>query len=365
MAIRFKILLLVGDQALAMSLAAAIREQDWDVEFASDAVVALSIARQTKPDVVILSSQLAGGGGLVALKRIRACIYTAVIPVITISAGPQKQEFLAAGAQECLEQPVDLALLTSTIQKQIARALTVTEAPVEVIQDTARMTALEDTGLLDSPPENSFDNLTGLASTLLGTPVALMSLVDKDRQFFKSQTGLGEPWSTKRQTPLSHSFCQWVVSGKENLVVSDAREHPLLRDNLALQDLGVISYAGVPISGGRELAIGSFCAVDSKPRPWTEEDMEILRDLADIVEAHVVLRLAAGSQITDKASTVPKPTPAKLMQAAGKAIAGATRILGIERPRLGGTERRALEEIVNAQGQELLRLSHALPEGAR
>jgi len=151
-----------------------------------------------------------------------------------------------------------------------------------------------------------------------------------------------------------------VVSGKEHLAVSDAREHPLLRDNLARRDLGVIAYAGVPLSAGRDQAIGSFCAVDSKPRPWTEEDIEILRDLAQIVEAHVVLRRAKGDPIAGMAGTTSLPTPAKLMQAAGKAIAGATRILGREARLLGSAERKELEEIVNAQGQELLRLASEL-----
>ncbi|MDH3438455.1 MAG: response regulator [Betaproteobacteria bacterium] len=181
MAGQSKVLLLEGDQAVAMSLAAAIRKKDWDVAFASDAVLALSVARQAKPDAVILSGQLPGGGGLLALKRIRTCVHTGVIPVIAMCGGAQKGELLAAGAQECLEQPVDLALLCSAIQKQFALTLTVIEAPADVIRDPARMAALKNTGLLDSAPEESFDKLTVLASKLLGTPVALMSLVDEDR----------------------------------------------------------------------------------------------------------------------------------------------------------------------------------------
>ncbi len=357
MADRSKILLLEGDQAVAMSVAAAIREIGCDFVLAGDAVSALSIARQAKPDAVVLSGDLPGGGGVVALKRIRTCVHTAVIPIIAIGSGPQKGELLAAGAQECLEKPVDLELLRSAMKKHVTGTVKVAEAPADVIREPERMAELKDTRLLDSPPEKSFDRLTLLASKLLGTPVALMSLVDKDRQFFKSHTGLGEPWATKRQTPLSHSFCQWVVAGNEHLAVSDAREHPLLRDNLALRDLGVIAYAGVPLSAGRDKAIGSFCAVDSKPRPWSEEDLEVLRDLAEIVEAHIIIRRAIGAPIEGLAATMSMPNPAKLMEAAAKAVAGATRILGREGLRLGKAARRELEEIVTTQTQQLLGLA--------
>jgi PAS domain S-box-containing protein len=78
------------------------------------------------------------------------------------------------------------------------------------VQDPARLKALRDACLLDTPAEESFDRLTRLASTILHAPVALVSLVDEDRQFFKSCVGLPEPWASRRETPLSHSFCQHV-----------------------------------------------------------------------------------------------------------------------------------------------------------
>ncbi|MFY9639662.1 MAG: GAF domain-containing protein, partial [Rhodomicrobium sp.] len=102
-----------------------------------------------------------------------------------------------------------------------------------VLCDPARIAALRATGLLDSPPEKVFDRLTDLARRMLGVPVCLISLVECDRQFFKSCAGLPEPWASLRETHLSHSFCQHVVHTGAPLVVEDAREHPLLRDNLA------------------------------------------------------------------------------------------------------------------------------------
>lgn len=154
-----------------------------------------------------------------------------------------------------------------------------------------RLATLRRSGLLDSPPEEIFDQWTALASRVLKTPVVLMSLVDRDRQFFKSQVGLPEPWAEKRETPLSYSFCQYVVALDQPLVVTDARALPLVRDNLAVRDLGVIAYAGVPLTTTGGETLGSFCAIDTKPRDWTGDELEILRALAEQAMTQINLRI--------------------------------------------------------------------------
>src|SRR4051794_15869823 len=115
-----------------------------------------------------------------------------------------------------------------------------------VLGDPIRLEALRATALLDSEPEEAFDRLTRVATRALRVPVALVSLVDEDRQFFKSCIGLPEPWVSRRGTPLSHSFCQQAVESAEPLTIEDAREHALVRDNPAIRDLDVIAYAGFP-----------------------------------------------------------------------------------------------------------------------
>ncbi|MDU3126386.1 MAG: histidine kinase, partial [Bradyrhizobium sp.] len=100
-----------------------------------------------------------------------------------------------------------------------------------------RLAALLQTELLDSPPEPGFDRVTRLATRLLAAPASIIALVDRDRQFFKSSVGLCEPWASLRETPLSHSFCQHVVTTAQPLVVVDASEHPLVKDNLAVPSL--------------------------------------------------------------------------------------------------------------------------------
>jgi PAS domain S-box-containing protein len=164
--------------------------------------------------------------------------------------------------------------------------------PGSRLDDPRRLASLRATGLLDSPSEEAFDRLTRLVTRILGVPVALVTLVDGNRQFFKSCIGLPEPWASKRGTPLTHSFCQYIVETGEPLVIEDARVHPKLRENLAIPDLGVIAYAGIPLRMADGQTLGTFCAIDTKPRPWSESDLETLRDLAASAATEIELRLS-------------------------------------------------------------------------
>jgi hypothetical protein len=160
-------------------------------------------------------------------------------------------------------------------------------AVAAAVADPTRLASLRATGLLDSPVEERFDALTTLASRILNAPVALVSLVDEDRQFFKSCLGLPEPWASSRETPLSHSFCQHALASKQPLIVEDARKHPFLHDNDAIRDLGVIAYAGIPLVSDGGQALGTLCVIDHEPRRWTDEEIELLGGIADAVAAQV------------------------------------------------------------------------------
>ena len=166
------------------------------------------------------------------------------------------------------------------------------EGESTAVRAPERLRELHRSLLLDSPPEESFDRLTRLTSSVLNVPVALVSLVDSDRQFFKSCLGLPQPWAAQRQTPLSHSFCQHVVESRQALVVSDAREHPLLRNNPAIRDLGIIAYAGAPLISPNGQVLGTLCAIDHQPRHWTTEQVEILSNLAGSVLSEIQLHTA-------------------------------------------------------------------------
>jgi GAF domain-containing protein len=116
------------------------------------------------------------------------------------------------------------------------------------IQDTKRLAALKETGMLDTGSDPGFDQLAQTWARMLNVPIAMVSLVDAERHVVKSCTfALPEPYGSKRELPLSHSFCKHVVELQEALIVRDAREHPLLKDNPAIEELGAIAYAGLPL----------------------------------------------------------------------------------------------------------------------
>jgi len=153
-----------------------------------------------------------------------------------------------------------------------------------------RLEALYQTELMDSEPEERFDRLTRLVAATLSVPVALVSLVDTKRQFFKSTFGLPEPWRTERETPLTHSFCQHVVARAVPLVIEDATLDPLVCDNLAIPELNVRAYLGIPLLTGEGHVLGSLCAIDSEPRQWTLREQEILTDFGKLVEEQIASR---------------------------------------------------------------------------
>lgn len=147
-------------------------------------------------------------------------------------------------------------------------------------------------GLVDSPPEEEFDRFTRLAARLLDTPVALVSIVqeDLDRQYFKSEIGLTGIWAEQRQTPLSHSFCQIVKRDNQPLVVEYAPDDQRVCDNLAITELDVRAYLGVPIHGPDNQPIGALCAIDSRARNWRQSQTNALIDLAACVNDQIQLR---------------------------------------------------------------------------
>ena len=177
---------------------------------------------------------------------------------------------------------------TLTLEQLAAGALTGRRRDV-VVNDPERLRALRNSKLLDSEADERFDRLTRLAARLLDAPVALVSLVDADRQFFKSSFGLAEPWRSARETPLSHSFCRHALASPEPFVVGDARVHPQVRDNLAIRDLDVVAYAGVPLITGSGHAVGTLCVIDHQPRSWAPGQIETLEDLAASVLSEIEL----------------------------------------------------------------------------
>src|SRR4051812_34848297 len=184
----------------------------------------------------------------------------------------------------------DAELTIADIAARSRQGRPIADEVAKALAEPGRLAALHDSALLDSPREEEFDRLARLASRAVNAPVALVSAVDRDRQFFKSCLGLPEPWMTRRETPLSHSFCQHVVAAREPMLISDARKEDRLLDNMAIRDLGVIAYLGVPLITREGYAIGTLCVIDHEPRIWTSDEVGLVQDVAAAVLTELTLR---------------------------------------------------------------------------
>ena len=157
--------------------------------------------------------------------------------------------------------------------------------------DPARLGAVARTGLLDTPPESSFDRLTRLAAKLLRVPVTFISLVDRDRDFYKSCYGFPEPLASRRQLEGA-TFCHLTLGSSSPLVIDDTTVDPAHREVPTVKTLGVRAYAGIPLVDTEGFVLGSFCAIDFEPRRWTPEDVEVLEELARSTMNEIALRRA-------------------------------------------------------------------------
>ena len=152
-----------------------------------------------------------------------------------------------------------------------------------------RRAALERYDVLDTAPEESFDRITRLAKTVLQMPIALVSLVSDDRQWFKSRQGLDAT-----ETPREISFCTHAIESDEPLIVRDALKDPRFRDNpLVLGEPNIRFYIGVPLRTPDGHNIGTLCAIDRRPREVSESQIADLRDLGRLVIDELELRLIA------------------------------------------------------------------------
>jgi GAF domain-containing protein len=156
------------------------------------------------------------------------------------------------------------------------------------VADPQRLAALRATGLLDSDVEEVFDRMSRLAARLLGVPAAFLSLVDEDRDFYKSSVGFGEPLASTREMD-GPTFCHFAIQSTSPLIIPDTAGDPVYRDVPTVSSLGIAAYLGVPIVVGAQ-PIGSFCAIDVKPHAWDQRDIEVLTELAASAQREIELR---------------------------------------------------------------------------
>lgn len=153
-------------------------------------------------------------------------------------------------------------------------------------QEELRLSKLRSLALLDSEPDDFFDAITNIASTILNSQISLISLVDEDRQWFKSKHGIDA-----NETPRDISFCTHAVESGEQLIIENALDDERFSQNpLVTSTPNIRFYAGIPIKSLEGYSLGTLCVIDSKPRKPTERELEALNDLAQLATKEIQFR---------------------------------------------------------------------------
>ncbi|MFD4986611.1 PP2C family protein-serine/threonine phosphatase [Streptomyces sp. NPDC058374] len=162
--------------------------------------------------------------------------------------------------------------------------------------DPARLAAVVETGLLDTGPEEVFEDLASLAARVTGAGRAFVTLVDDTRSFWKSCVGVDATAVADRQNQVSESFCYFLVGlGGGPFIVDDAATDPRTRHHPSVAPMGIGAWAGYPLLGPGGEVLGSFCVIDDEPRAWSAADLMTLETLARSVSAEIRLRQTLAS----------------------------------------------------------------------
>ena len=307
------------DEIAGAMLTQLLRQQGFEaenapVELASGALVEL--AEKTAPEAVCISV-VAPSTSIQArhlTARLRARLTNVKIVVgfwgATEKLADAAQRMRASGADEVVtslaEAVVQLAKFAVPVGGEVENA------PIGENED-ARLAELQSLHLLEAAPDKAFDRVTAKLVKIFQVPIALITFIDRDRQWFKSQVGLPEDLAREGSTPRSVSVCGHVVAKNEVLVVEDLARDRRFANNPLLRSRGLRFYAGVPLRGPSGLAIGSVCLLDTKPRRLSEHDRRLLEVFADDISEEIKSRLPAK----DSAPTAGLPTTFQSTAVAG------------------------------------------------
>ncbi|MDP2956169.1 MAG: ATPase, T2SS/T4P/T4SS family [Longimicrobiales bacterium] len=279
----------VPDEAARATLHAALADGGVSATDAPNGQMAVALVAGQQPDLLVVGppSPDLDVAGLIHL--VRTVLGMRDLPVVAVVRTEEEADpLLEAGADDFLALPLRPAAVRARLKSVLGRgdrwaATEEVMRPRTPANEADRLADLHSTGVLDTPPEERFDRLTRKAAEHFGVPVSMVSLVDEDRQWFKSHHG-----TDTTETPRDVSFCGHAVLSDEVFVVEDAYLDARFVDNpLVTGDERVRFYAGYPLHGPAGQKVGSFCVIDHKARAFTEEDAKVLTELGRQVEAEL------------------------------------------------------------------------------
>jgi CheY-like chemotaxis protein len=268
------VLLGVADPSMAAVLSEAIRAEGIRFNFFSGIDEALKLINKDRPSLVILEHDKAGVDGMANCRAIRQ-IEDHETPVVMVAA---QEDPGATGASDWLIKPFTSSYARTKIRAWVLRTECHWIRATIPEDEERRIASLRELKILDTEPEERFDRITRLAAALFNVPMAVISLVDEDRQWFKSCLGLNA-----KETPRDVAFCAHVVNSREPMIVPDAFQDVRFADNpVVINEPRIRFYAGYPLMLDDGSCIGTLCLLDTRPRTLEGRDLERLHDLADI-----------------------------------------------------------------------------------
>ena len=223
---------------------------------------------------------------------------------VTILVGAWSARFDAEKLRERLRatQVSDVAVsLADAVQRVCKMSVAITDAMLPAPtppNEEERLAELNGLNLLDTPTEAEFDRVTERLTKLFKVPIALLTLIDKDRQWFKSQTGLPTDLAEARCTSRDVSLCGHVIANDEVLIVRDLARDPRFANNPFVKERGLRFYAGVPLRGPNGFPIGTLTILDTKPRELTRQEQDLLKMIAGDVMEQIKRRRVAETPNT-------------------------------------------------------------------
>lgn len=164
-----------------------------------------------------------------------------------------------------------------------------TQACNRRLVDPARLKAIENTGLMDAGRQAALDRLAQLAARIVNAPLTIVSLVGAEKQYFVADYGLPSPFKESRELPIDSSICRYTLEG-EAIISSNALNDPLLRFHPSTGPWGIVALVVIPLINPDGHVLGTFCAIDSKEREWSEYEIQVMQELTLSVMTEINLR---------------------------------------------------------------------------
>ena len=272
----------VAEAGLAVALAEAAAAEGVRSVHVSDGARVMHLARSDTPSLILLEDQLPDQDGLSVCRSLRMDPDRRLsdVPIVIVGRKERSSEGMEAGATGWLTSPFSIQYAKAQIQAWLMRSACRWMRAAVPPDEDSRLAALHDLSILDTPPEERFDRITRVAAALADVPIALVSLVDEHRQWFKSCVGLGV-----NETSRELAFCAHVALSRKPMIVSDT----LLDDRFADSPLvtggpRIRFYAGFPVFHNDGGCLGTLCLIDTRPRQFPDATIQLFTDLANVVQ---------------------------------------------------------------------------------